>query len=247
MVVVNERVYTMALYKAIREDIVQDILTGAYEPGQMIHGQEVYAKKFSVSRATVRKAIDELVDKKMLFTIKGKGTYVSENNRSKARSGRKLSFSESERVKTQQLTSKMIALYECEANRRVARQLGIALDDQVVCLKRLRMVNGIPENYQISYLNKELIKDIDFSKEDLDASFLFRLLREKARLVPKYSDEEIRAVVCPAEIAEKLGVEKNDPILFIRRTTYSQEGLVMEYCEDYECSDVKGLKIRTFA
>ncbi|MEG0319638.1 MAG: UTRA domain-containing protein [Niameybacter sp.] len=129
----------------------------------------------------------------------------------------------------------------------MARQLGIALDDKVVCLKRLRMVNGIPENYQISYLNKELIKDIDFSKEDLNASFLFRLLREKAELVPKYSDEEIRAVICPLEIAQKLGVEKNDPVLFIRRTTYSQEGLVMEYCEDYECSDVKGLKVRTFA
>ena len=69
----------------------------------MINGQEIYAKKFNVSRATVRRAIDELVDKKVLFTVKGKGTFVSENNISKSRTGRKLSFSESERVKTQKL------------------------------------------------------------------------------------------------------------------------------------------------
>lgn len=237
----------MAVYKVIREDIVQDILTGAYEPGQMIYGQEIYAKKFNVSRATVRKAIDELVDRKILFTVKGKGTFVSETTISKSRNGRKLSFSESERVKTQKLTTKIIDLYECEANRRVAKQLGIVLGDKIICLKRLRMVNGIPENYQISYLNKEVTKKIDFSKEDLSSSFLFRLLKEKAGLVPEYSDEEIRAISCPLEIAKELGVEKNDPVLFIRRTTYSQHGFVMEYCEDYECSDVKGLKVRTFA
>lgn len=237
----------MALYKAIREDIVQDILTGAYEPGQMIHGQEIYAKKFNVSRATVRKAIDELVDKKILFTVKGKGTFVREQNVGGARKGRKLSFSESERVKTQMLTTKIVDLYECGATRRVARQLGIVMDAPVVCLKRVRMVNGIPENYQISYLNKELIKDILFEKEDLSTSFLFRLLKEQAGLTPKYSDEEIRAVTCPVDIAEALGMEKNDPVLFIRRTTYSEQGSVMEYCEDYECSDVKGLKVRTFA
>ncbi len=238
---------SMALYKAIREDIVQDILTGVYQPGEMIEGQEVYAKKFNVSRATVRKAIDELVDKKVLFTVKGKGTFVSEQGTSKGRTGRKLSFSESERVKSQKLTSKIIALYECTASKRVARQLAIELEEAVICLKRVRLVNGIPENYQISYLNKKLIENVDFSKEDMSTSFLFKLLREKAGLIPQYSDEEVRAVICPDHIAQDLEIEKGSPVLFIRRTTYSQQGMVMEYCEDYECSDVKGLKIRTFA
>lgn len=160
----------MAVYKLIREDIVEDILTGIYEPVEMIKGQEIYAKKFNVSRATVRKAIDELVEKKVLFTVKGKGTFVSEQTTSKTRSGRKLSFSDSERVKTQKLSSKIIALFECKANKRIARQLGI-----------------------------------------------------------------------------ELGICSDEPVLFIRRTTYSQQGRVMEYCEDYECSDIKGLKIRTFA
>lgn len=237
----------MAVYKLIREDIVEDILTGIYEPGEMIKGQEIYARKFNVSRATVRKAIDELVEKKVLFTVKGKGTFVSEQTTSKTRSGRKLSFSESERVKTQKLSSKIIALFECKANKRIARQLGIELDATVVCLKRVRMVNGIAENYQISYLNKELIQDIDFSKEDMSSSFLFKLLKEKAGLVPQYSDEEVRAVICPEDIAPELGICSDEPVLFIRRTTYSQQGRVMEYCEDYECSDIKGLKIRTFA
>lgn len=245
--ILDERREGMALYRAIREDIVEDILTGVYEPGEMIAGQEVYAKKFNVSRATVRKAIDELVEKKVLFTVKGKGTFVSEKSTPKARNGRKLSFSASERVKSQTLTSKIIALNECIASRRVAKQLRIEQEEAVVCLKRVRMVNGIAENYQISYLNKELIKAIDFSKEDLSASFLFKLLKEKAGLVPEYSDEEVRAVICPKDIALELGLEEGDPVLFIRRTTYSKQGMVMEYCEDYECSDIKGLKIRTFA
>lgn len=235
------------MYKMIREDIVQDILTGVYEAGQMIQGQEVYAEKFNVSRATVRRAIDELVDRKILYTIKGKGTFVSENNMNKPQMGRKLALSQSERVKNQELKSKLIDLYESVADKRVAKQLEIAVGSPIVCLKRVRLVNDVPEHYQISYLNKKLISQVDFSKEDLTTSFLFKVLKEKAKLTPKYSDEEVRAVICQAEIAKELGIEENDPVLFIRRTVHSEQGVVMEYCEDYENSHVKGLKIRTYA
>ena len=61
-------------HKQIKEDIVEDILGGVYEPGDMIPKQSDYAKEYNVSRLTVRKAIDDLVAKGILRTEKGKGT-----------------------------------------------------------------------------------------------------------------------------------------------------------------------------
>lgn len=237
----------IAIYKLIREDIVQDILSGVYEPGDMIYGQQYYSTKFNVSRATVRRAIYELIEKQVLYTVKGKGTYVSKTRTNEARTKRKLSFSQSARSKTHKFTTKVEEIKEIQSDTKTAKQLGINKGDSIICIKRIRFVDEIAENYQISYINKQLVSNIDFSIEDLEQNGLFELLKNKAKLIPKYSDEEIRAVSCPKEVTEKLPLKENDPVLFIRRITYTTDNIVMEYCEDYEYSDIKGLKVRTFA
>lgn len=235
-----------AIYKLIRESIVQDILSGVYESGDMINGQDFYAKKFNVSRATVRRAIDELVEKQVLYTEKGKGTFVNKMRTNKERERRKLSFSESPRIKTHKFETIVDSLVYQRANYKIAKQLQINVGDKIVRIQRIRIVDGISENYQTSYINCKLVSEIDFNLENLNNASLFELLRRKANLIPKYSDEEIRAISCPKEIEGKLPITEGDPILFIKRVTYTDENIVMEYCEDYECSDVKGLKVRTF-
>lgn len=235
-----------AIYKIIRESIVQDILSGVYESGDMINGQDYYAKKFNVSRATVRRAIDDLVEKQVLYTVKGKGTYVSKMRTNKERERRKLSFSESPRMKNHKFETTLDNLVYQKADYRISKQLQINVGNQVVRIQRIRIVDGVPENYQTSYINAALVSDIDFESENLNNTSLFELLRTKSDLIPKYSDEEIRAISCPEEIENKLPIKEGEPILFIKRVTYTDENIVMEYCEDYECSDIKGLKVRTF-
>lgn len=236
-----------AIYKIIRESIVEDILNGVYESGDMINGQDYYAKKFNVSRATVRRAIDDLVERKVLYTIKGKGTFVSQLRINKERERRKLSFSESPRAKTHKFETELEGIFYLNADCKIAKQLHINEGDKIVKIQRIRKVGGIGENYQTSYLNYNLVSGIKFEEESLDRCSLFELLANKSNLKPKYSDEEIRAISCPKQVEGKLPIKDGDPILFIRRTTYTDGNIVMEYCEDYECSDVKGLKVRTFA
>lgn len=235
-----------AIYKVIRESIVQDILSGVYESGDMINGQDYYAKKFDVSRATVRKAIDYLLEKQVLYTVKGKGTFVSKMRNNQNRERRKLSFSESPRIKEHKFETVLYSLSYKKADYKIAKQLQINIGDEVVKIERIRVVDGIAENYQTSFINYNLVRDINFESENLENVSLFGLLGRKSNLIPKYSDEEIRAVSCPKKIGEKLSIEEGEPILFIQRVTYTDENIVMEYCEDYECSDIKGLKVRTF-
>lgn len=235
-----------AMYKIIRESIVEDILNGVYESGDMINGQDYYAKKFNVSRATVRRAIDDLVEKQVLYTIKGKGTYVKQMRTNQERERRKLSFSESPRMKTHKFETVLDDLAYQNADYKIAKQLQINVGDKVVRIKRIRVVDGIAENYQTSFINFELVSNIDFENENLQNASLFELLKDKSNLMPKYSDEEIRAISCPKEVEGKLPTKEGEPILFIKRVTYTEENIVMEYCEDYECSDIKGLKVRTF-
>ncbi|MDD5644373.1 MAG: GntR family transcriptional regulator [bacterium] len=49
-----------------------------YKPGEMIPSEEKISKLYQVNRATVRKAIAELIKEKLLYAVPATGTFVSE-------------------------------------------------------------------------------------------------------------------------------------------------------------------------
>lgn len=235
----------VASYKRIKEDIIADILSGIYEKGARIQSQNYYSDKFQVSRTTVRNAFYELEERGVLECVKGKGTFVKNVDFLEKKEVNKLYDPEAERTRLKPSpTFHVVKIAEDRADYRLARQLGISEGDPVVCLERVRMVDKIAGNYQISFINKKLVEDIDFESEDMEKGSLYQVLINKAGLIPQYSDEMIRAVACPEHISQYFYIKKNDPILLISRTTYTIEGIVMEFCLDYECTDVNGLKIR---
>lgn len=234
-------------HKQIKEDIVEDILGGVYEPGDMIPKQSDYAKKYNVSRLTVRKAIDDLVIKGILRTEKGKGTFVQEIA-TKAYSYRRVAgFSSNVVSKTAKVHSKVVAIEEIEADKALASYLQIEEGGKVVMIGRLRYLNGVCVAFQKSFLPKERVAAIDFEKENLNEDSLYGVLRRKAGLVLSYVDERFRAIRADEELSDYFKVEEGDPILYIRRVTYDSNDRPIEYCKDYESSDVNGSWVRSIS
>lgn len=232
-------------HEVIRESIVNDIFRGKYDVGQMIPKQVELAAMFGVSRGTVRKAIDELVQRGVLSTVKGVGTFVATNKKERQSAQRPISFSKAKLVTRDILTSKVVEIREMAAEPWMAKQLCIPVGAGIVVIKRVRIVLGNPENYQVSYLARQRMGKIDFSRADLVKGSLYELIWEQTGLLVLKKDEEIRAIRCPGDVAIELNMREDDPVLLILRTSYSQDGLPVEYCEDYECTDIKGLRIST--
>lgn len=234
-------------HKQIKEDIVEDILGGVYEPGDMIPRQSDYAKKYNVSRLTVRKAIDDLVVKGILRTEKGKGTFVQEIA-TKAYSYRRVAgFSSNVVSKTAKVHSKVVAIEEIEADKSLASYLQIEENGKVVMIGRLRYLNQVCVAFQKSFLPKERVMGIDFEKENLNEYSLYDILQRKAGLVLSYVDERFRAIRADRELSAYFKVEEGDPILYVRRVTYDSHDRPIEYCKDYESSDVNGIWVRSIS
>ncbi|ACL70255.1 GntR family transcriptional regulator [Halothermothrix orenii] len=70
------------LYKQIEDIIINKIKDGILKPGKALPSERELGKELEVSRLTVRKAIQELEQKGILYKIQGKGTFV--NDRKKA-------------------------------------------------------------------------------------------------------------------------------------------------------------------
>jgi len=70
-----------ALYIQIANHIKSQIDSSVLNPGDQLESHQVLTKKYDVSLITIKKALSELINEKILFGRVGKVTYVSEINK----------------------------------------------------------------------------------------------------------------------------------------------------------------------
>src|SRR5690554_331880 len=68
-----------SFYEQIKQKILNRINSGEYKVEEKIPSERELCKRYSVSRTTIRKAIDELVVEGILIRRSGRGTFVSGN------------------------------------------------------------------------------------------------------------------------------------------------------------------------
>ena len=71
------------IYQQIGESIENELHKGSWQPFQQLPTENEFAHQFGVSRMTVRKGLDILVEKNLLMRKQGKGIFVNPDNTKK--------------------------------------------------------------------------------------------------------------------------------------------------------------------
>ncbi len=237
----EDKLLQLPMNQTIVQTLTREIINGDYD-GVMIPTQVEIAERFNVSRVTVREAINELIHRGLLITQRGKGTFV---RRLPKEDFLKLTvaISFSQLHDGEKIQSRVLEISDINCNEKLEKELSTSKDCKIVKIVRLRMFDGIPHEYSISYLNRKYIGDIKFCSDELKTNSLYAQLEEKSGIVPDYINEEIRAVYCPDEVSRLFGILQ-DPVLRIKRYTYNNKDELYEYCEVYQRSDVTSKRIR---
>ncbi len=64
------------LYKEVREKLTRSLVDGEWRPGEMLPSEPQLADRYGVGISTIRAAVRELEDAKVLMRAQGKGTFV---------------------------------------------------------------------------------------------------------------------------------------------------------------------------
>lgn len=64
-------------YMIVAQDIRQQIESGALKPGDKLKSEQEYAQIYDSSTITIRKGLENLVAERLIYRIKGKGSFVS--------------------------------------------------------------------------------------------------------------------------------------------------------------------------
>lgn len=232
------------LYKQIKKKIIEDISNGIYKPGDAIPTQKWFEKEYGVSRVTVRQAIVDLVSSGILYTQKGKGTFVGNIPLIQNGQNRLEGFTTNIAKVGYKAKSKILEIDMRPSNTKLENKLNTELGKPVLYIKRLRIASNIPVALENSYINYEKFDGLDFKNELKDDMSLYELIQDRSDIVLTNAEERIQAILSTDEISNHLKIIPSDPILFVKRLTYTHGNIPIEYCENYIRSDMYGVSVK---
>ena len=133
------------VYARIQHEVRQGILSGAYAPGDRIPSETELAERFETTRATVARALQELVFDGSIVRRSGAGSFVAPNAASVPLDSRRLrSFEEQAAESGEKVEYRLIDFSLASLPEATATRLGITGVSKGYHLERLRLIKGVP-------------------------------------------------------------------------------------------------------
>ncbi|WP_353816596.1 GntR family transcriptional regulator [Agromyces sp. SYSU T00266] len=211
------------LYFQISSRIEQAIHDGTLPPGSRLENEVALGNRLGLSRPTIRRAIQELVDKGLLVRRRGIGTQVVHGKVS--RGVELTSLYEDLERSGQKPDTRVLSTEIGEADERMAEELGVEVGSPVLHIKRLRSAGGVP----IAILDNVLPSDFtDIDLGDLSKHGLYQLLRARG-VTMRVAKQRIGARDATAHEAGLLDIPKGSAVLTMSRTAFDNSGRAVEW------------------
>ncbi len=211
------------LYMQLVLQIEQAVADGVLKPGDRIEGEPVLVNRLGISRATVRHAIDQLVERGILMRKHGVGTQVVAANLAR-RSG-VISLYDELLADGQEPTTRLVDASIRRAPAEVIEALQLGLPGDVLYLMRLRSSGGRPFAIMRNWLPLGVLTLDDF---DPEAEGLYEALR-RVGISADVAHQSVGAAGATEEEAGLLDLAEGSPVLTMLTTSYVDLGMPVEY------------------
>ncbi len=216
------------LYYQLEKIIKDSISNGDLKPGDLLPTESELEQIYSISRATVRHAVQNLENEGYLRKERAKGTFIKYPPIKRKFLGSLKCFSEEMQRKgiphsTMELKKEII-----KADPLIADKLQIDLGSSVFYIKRLRKVDNSPVLIVESYLPYDICPNIE--KEDFNTCSLYDILETKYSVLLFHGHRFIEPkIVDSDETMDLLGIEPGTCISAIESTIFSSDNRPVEH------------------
>lgn len=227
------------LYHQLKEILKEKIESAEWTPGEKIPSENELRNEYEISRNTVKKALEDLVQDGLLERIQGKGTFVSRPKFEQSLTGF-YSFSKVMEAKGMNPKDIIMNIETRKAKSSVAKQLQINEGEEVIALRRLRMANKEPIILETSFIPKKLVPEL--SRDKLETYSLYDLMEKEFGIIVTKAKEIFEPVLVRDYESQYLGVQEGYPALMLDRIARNKEGQPVEFCR----SIVRGDRCRFY-
>jgi len=222
----------MPKYFILKKKLIEKIDQEEFKVDEAIPSERELIEMYNVSRITVRKAIDELVNEGYLYKVQGKGTYVKTDLYSQDLFS--ITSCTQDVINLGMTTSRKVVTSEViPVDKKRSHNLELTENDKVFCLKRVYYADTETINLTTTYLPYKLfpgIEKFDFSRESL-----YDVLEKKYGVKITKAKRNIEAILAQDETAEFLEVPAGIPILLFSCITYGVVNGKEVPIENFKC------------
>ena len=218
----------MLKYEKIAFDIKEDILSEKYKPNEQLPFEKELCEKYNVSKMTVKKALDLLVNDGLIIKRRGSGNFVKDiTEKEIQRIIEKKQFSGLTTTSIgHKVTSKVLEFKIINATKEIADILKIEEDEFIYFVHRVRYVDDKAVVIEKTYIPLNLIPGMKLA--DVKKS-IYGYIKDKLGLNIQSAHSTVRAMKSDELDRKYLNLEKDEPILEVERVAYLDNGKVFEY------------------
>jgi GntR family transcriptional regulator len=216
---------------------MERISDGSLPAGNRLPSEDSLVQEYAVSRATIRAAIQSLVQRGLVEIRRGKGTFVTHPKMTQELT-ELTGFVEDMQALGRQPTAKVLDRQIVAASQLVAGRLALSQGAPVVRIQRVRLADRVPLSFDETYLPKELGEKV--MSDNLNTEPIFSLLEQKYNTPLVEAEYQLEAVCADATVARALRIGVGSAIFLIERTSYS----IGHRPVDYEKLHYRGDRIR---
>ena len=201
-------------YKKLYETLRKRILSGIYEEGSLLPSENELCAAHSMTRPTVRHALDTLVQDGFITRKQGKGSIVRKPP---------------QEIGILSIAATSSAIEQQYLQTQILEKPGVRLWPEVfpfdlsdieknsgcIYMERLRFVNNQPVFYDINHLPNINLEW--FTSHSLENKSLFEVLRTNYQIEVKGGEQKLRAIKATKKISKLLGIKTGDPVLYLER------------------------------
>ena len=206
----------LPLYHQLERVLSERIADGRYRDG--FPGDLELAAEFSVSRGTVRQALDRLARNGLIVRQQGRGSFVAAPLEYPL--GRFYRFAHEMHVRGIPESSRVLACGVVRAPAAVAAALSLARGDRVLRIVRLRLAGDRPLLLETSHFPDDIGAPLRFA--DLSAGSLYDLLEDSGVRLSQVT-EEVHPVTLRVEDALSFGLPEGAPAFALERLALAGE------------------------
>lgn len=207
-------------YYQLKEILEKRIQSGEFQPGGKFLTDEELCLGYGLSRGTVRRAVEMLIQAGMLRREQGRGTFVNSLKPSHV-FFRLASFDEEMRARGWSPSASLLSRRVFPATAEVAKHLQIPAGEKTIEIIRLRLADGKPIAYETRCLAYKTCPQL--LEEDLETQSIHSLLIDKYNIPLRRACYTIEARTLSKKEAEHLQAEPGSAGFAIERVTYGAD------------------------
>lgn len=216
-------------FSDIYDTLKREILEGIYNDTMLLPTEMSLIEKFNTSRNTVRRAIKQLNDEGLVYSVKGRGVVILENStidKTFFKIGNFQGMKQISAFNEIESKTKVNSFQEITVTEELAKKISFHPGERIYQVERLRILNDKAMMYDTSYFKKSILGPLE---EDVFQHSIYEYIDHHLNFKVAASKTILKVVTAKQKDFDLLDLGQNNCVGEIENIVYTDLGKLFEH------------------